>query len=164
MLDPQLKVAAGPFAEHDLRIALEQHPDGGVRERGLAALDRLEAARDAVASSRPERLLEALSALDAVFVELTGREPVRNAGRAYGARTLCYIDCMRDLDVTIGPRLLGEIAPALRVLFEAGSWYCGRVNEIGRRVIEWALPDGGRGPFMPVLMQALRRSCSFHPS
>ena len=51
-LDPQLKIAAGPFAEHDLRIALEQHPDGGVRERGLAALDRLEAARDAVASSR----------------------------------------------------------------------------------------------------------------
>ena len=102
-LDPQLKIAAGPFAKRDLRIALEQHPDSGVRERGLAALDRLEAARDAVASAPPERLLEALADLDAVFVELTGREPVRNAGRAYGARTLCYLDCIRDLDVTIGP-------------------------------------------------------------
>ena len=99
------------------------------------------------------RLLAALADLDAVFVELTGREPVRNAGRAYGARTLCYLDCMRDLDVTIGPGLLGEIAPALQVLFEAGSWYCGRVNEIGRRVIERALPTGGRGPFLPVLMR-----------
>jgi len=162
-LDPQLKVAAGPSAESDLRTALEQHPDSGVLERGLAALDRLEAARDAVASSRPERLLEALAALDAVFVELTGREPVRNAGRAYGARTLCYIDCMRDLDVTIGPRLLDELAPALQVLFEAGSWYCGRVNEIGRRVIERALPDGGRGPFMPVLMQALKTIMQLPP-
>jgi hypothetical protein len=155
-LDPQLKLAAGPFAEHDLRIALEQHPDVGVRERGLAALDRLEAARDVVASSRPEHLLAALADLDAVFVELTGREPVRNAGRAYGARTLCYLDCMRDLDVTIGPGLVGEVAPALQVLFEAGSWYCARVNEIGRRVIERTLPTGGRGPFLPVLMEALR--------
>jgi hypothetical protein len=162
-LDPQLKIAAGPFAEHDLRIALEQHPDGRVRERGLASLDRLEAARDAVASAAPVRLLAALAALDAAFVELTGREPVRNAGRAYGARTLCYLDCMRDLDVTIGPGLLEEVAPALRVLFEAGSWYCGRVNEIGRRVIERALPTGGRGPFLPVLMDALRTIMQLPP-
>ncbi len=162
-LDPQLKIAAGPFAEHDLRIAIEQHPDGRVGDRGLAALDRLEAARDAVASSRPERLLAALADLDAVFVELTGREPMRNAGRAYGARTLCYLDCMRDLDVTIGPALLGEIAPALQVLFEAGSWYCGRVNEIGRRVIERALPTGGRGPFLPVLREALRTIMQLPP-
>lgn len=162
-LDPHLKVAAGPSADHDLRIGLEQHPDSGVRERGLAALNQLEAARDAVASSPPERLLEALAAMDAVFVELTGREPVRNAGRAYGARTLCYIDCMRDLDVTIGPRLVAEVAPALQVLFEAGSWYCGRVNEIGRRVIERALPDSGRGPFMPVLMQALKAIMQLPP-
>ena len=162
-MDPQLKIAAGPFAEHDLRIAFEQHPDGRVRERGLAALDRLEAARDAVASSRPEHLLAALADLDAVFVELTGREPVRNAGRAYGARTLCYLDCMRDLDVTIGPGLLDEIAPALQVLFEAGSWYCGRVNEIGRRVIERALPTGGRGPFLPVLMEVLRTIMQLPP-
>ena len=162
-LDPELKIAAGPFAEHDLRIALEQHPDAGIRERGLVALDRLEAARDAVASSPPARLLAALSELDAVFVELTGREPVRNAGRAYGARTLCYLDCMRDLDVTIGPGLVGEIAPALQVLFEAGSWYCGRVNEIGRRVIERALPASGRGPFRPVLIEALRTIMQLPP-
>jgi hypothetical protein len=163
VLDPRLKIAAGPLAEHDLRIALEQHPDGAVRERGLAALDRLEAARDAVTSARPERLLEALAELDAVFVELTGREPVRNAGRAYGARTLCYLDCMRDLDVTIGPGLLGEIGPALEVLFEAGSWYCGQVNEIARRVIERALPANGRGPFLPVLLQTLRTIMQLPP-
>jgi hypothetical protein len=162
-LDPELKIPPGPFAEHDLRIALEQHPDRGVRERGLAALDQLEAAHDAVASAGPVGLLEALADLDAVFVELTGRAPMRNAGRAYGARTLCYLDCLRDLDVTIGPGLLGEVAPALQVLFEAGSWYCGRVNEIGRRVIERALPASGRGPFLPVLKEVLRTIMQLPP-
>jgi hypothetical protein len=74
---------------------------------------------------------------------------------AYGARTLCYLDCMRDLDVTMGPALIAGMAPALEALFEAGRWWSGRVNAIGRRVIEQALPDG-RGPFMPVLMQVMQ--------
>ena len=154
-LDPDLKIANGPHPERDLRAALEAHPDRAVRARGLDALDRLDAARDALDAAPAESLRDALAALDAVFVELTGREPVRNQGRAYGARTLAYVDCMRDLDVTVGPQLVEELTPALQVMFEAGRWYCGQVNEIGRRVIEQALP-GGRGPFMPVLIEVLR--------
>jgi hypothetical protein len=155
-LDPHLAVAAGPWPERDLRALLAAHPDAAVRERGLRALARLEAARDAVAAAPRESLLDALSALDATFVELTGLAPTRNAGRAYGGRTLCYLDCMRDLDVELGAPLVAELAPALQTLFEAGRWYCGRVNEIGRRVIERALPPGGRGPFMPVLIDVVR--------
>ena len=82
---------------------------------------------------------------------------------AYGARTLSYLDCMRDLDVTMGPALVADMAPALQTLFEAGRWYSGRVNAIGRRVVEEALPDGGRGPFMPVLMQVMRTLMQFPP-
>lgn len=154
-LDSEMRVPTGPWPERDLRRLLEQHPDAAVREGGLAALDRLEAARDAVAASPPEALGQALADLDGVFVELTGREPTRNPGRAYGARTLCYLDCVRDLDVEIGPRLIAEVAPALEALFEAGRWFCGRVNAIGERVIEQALPAGGREPFGPVLGRVL---------
>jgi Lantibiotic dehydratase, N terminus len=146
-------LAAG--AERDLRAALVALADPQVRGRGLAALDRLEGARDAVAQASPAGLVEALAALDATFTELTGREPVRNAGRAYGARTLCYVDCMRDLDVTIGPALTDRVAPAMRTLFEAGRWFCGRVNGVGQEVIERALPAGGRGPFGPFLGRVL---------
>src|SRR5436190_12589162 len=89
-IDPGLTVATGPHAERELRTALEEHADASVRTRGLAALERLEAARDGVAAARPDSLAEALSRLDVTFSELTGREPVRNAGRAYGARTLSY--------------------------------------------------------------------------
>lgn len=155
VLDPSLRIACSPRAEHELRAALEAHADAGIRARGLSALARLEAARDAVEAAPPESLAEALRALDATFVELTAREPVRNHGRAYGARTLAYIDCMRDVDVNLGPGFVSDIAPALRVLFEAGRWYCGQIHAIGERVINGCMPAGGRVPFGPVLGRIL---------
>jgi hypothetical protein len=155
-LDPDMRIAAGPHTEHELRTALERHRDDAVRARGLDALAALEAARDGVAEAAPESLEMALARLDAVFVDLTGRDPTRNPGMAYGARTLCYLDCLRDLDVRIGPPLIEELAPTLQVLFEAGRWYSGRVCAIGRRVIEEALPGGDPAPFAPVLGEVVR--------
>ena len=155
-VDPELKIPAGPHPERDLRTALEAHPDAAVRRRGLDALDRLEAARAALAASPPESLREGLARLDAAFVDLTGREPVRNQGRTYGARTLAYVDCMRDLEVTLGSTFLSDLSTALQALFEASRWYCGRVNTIGRSVIEQSLPAGGRGPFAPVLGRVMK--------
>jgi hypothetical protein len=155
-LDPEIRLAAGPHPERELRTALEASAVADVRTRGLAALDRLEAARDEVAAAPPESLRAALTALDETFMELTARDPTRNPGMAYGARTISYLDCMRDLDVTMGPSLVADMAPALQTLFEAGRWYSGRVNAIGRRVIEDALPESGRGPFAPVLIQVLK--------
>lgn len=155
-LDAELKVATGPHAEQDLRIALEGHADSATRTRGLDALARLEAAHGRLAAAAPDSLRDALTELDATFVELTGRQPVRNHGRAYGARTLAYIDCMRDLDVTLGTALVEDIAPGLQVLFEAGRWYCGEVHAFGREVIEQSLPRRGRGPFAPVLGRVVK--------
>ena len=162
-IDPMLRVATGQRPERDLRAALAEHPDAGVRERGRRALDRLEAARDAVAAAPRTRLLAALAELDGTFSELTGREPSRNPGQSYGARTLCYVDCMRDLDVTLGPQLVAALAPALRTLFEAGRWFCGRVNAVAWRVIEQGLPAGGQGPLAPVLGHVLRTLMRFPP-
>ncbi len=160
---PGLTIATGPHAAADLRAELDRHPNPVAREGGLAALDRLELALNAVSRASPDSLRDALAALDATFSELTGRKPVRNPGRAYGARTLVYIDCMRDLEVTLGPELVAEIAPSLQVLFEAGRWYCGRVNEIGNRAIEQSLPPSGRGPFAPVLGRVLKTLLMHQP-
>jgi Lantibiotic dehydratase, N terminus len=162
-IDSELRIPTGPHAERDLRAALEMHPDSSISERGFAMLERLESARDALDAAAPETLDAALRALDATFVELTGREPVRNPGRAYGARTLAYVDCMRDLDVTIGPALVNDMAPALQVLFEAGRWYCGQANAIAQRVIKRSLPAGGRAPFVPVLAQVMRSLMQLRP-
>ena len=155
-IDADLRIAAGPRSEYELRAALEHHADDDMRARGLEALALLEAARDAVGEASPEALASALARLDEVFVQLTGRDPTRNPGMAYGARTLCYLDCLRDLEVTIGPGFVRGVAPALEVLFEAGRWYSGRVEKVCRPVVEAALPDDGRSPFGPVLGRVLR--------
>jgi Lantibiotic dehydratase, N terminus len=155
-IDPELRIATGPHAERDLRRALEEHPDERTRELGLPMLDRLESALRVVAEAPRESLADALAALDATFVELTGRAPSRNAGRAYGARTLAYVDSMRDLDVVIGPGLVDAMRPALRALFEACRWYCGRVQRVGRRIVEESLPESG-APLGPMLGQVIRR-------
>ncbi len=156
-IDPEITVAAQPYPEDDLRATLAAHPPGTrARERGLAALARLEAARDAVAAAPPESLRAALADLDAVFVEVTGRDAHRNPGMAYGGRTVCYVDSLRDLDVAIGPGLVAAIAPALRTLFEACRWFTGRVNAIGRRVVERAADGHDSEPFPPVMGAIMR--------
>ncbi len=155
-LDVTLHVGAGPHSERDLRRLLLRHPDGATRDHGLAALDRLEAAREALAAAAPDELQAALDALDDTFTDLTGREPRRNAGRAYGARTLAYVDCVRDVELTLGPQLIAELAPALQALFEATRWYCGEVHARGEAAIAQQLPRTRRGPFLPVLRDCLQ--------
>src|SRR3954447_902594 len=162
-LDGELRVPLGPWPERDLRTTLEAHPDSDLRERGLAALGRLEAARDAVAAAAPDTLADALAELDDVFVSLTQRDPVRNPGRAYGARTLSYVDCMRDLDVQLGACLFAELEPVLRLVFEASRWYSGRVNAVAQSVIARSLPDGGSGPFGPLLGHVLGQLMALPP-
>jgi len=90
---------------------------------GLAALDRLEQARAQVAAARGERELgPALAALDRTFVEETGANATRNAGVTYGARTIVYEDCRRDIDLSLGPALLQRVAPALALLLQSARW------------------------------------------
>ena len=144
-VDPDLSVPVGPRSEHDLRIQLE-HSRSDVRDRGLAALDRLERCRAAAAqATSPESLDEALGDLDRVFEELTGQSPTRRPGETNAARTLLYLDCMRELDLTVGPTLRAELAATLPPLLAGARWYCGRIYHAARQVIgEAAAASGAR--------------------
>jgi hypothetical protein len=79
-LDADLTVPIGPHSERDLRTQLERsRPD--LRQRGLAALDRLERCRSGAArAAGPGALDEALGDLDRAFEELTaGRRAGQDA-------------------------------------------------------------------------------------
>ncbi len=152
-LDAGIAVPVGPQSERDLRMQLERaRPD--VRDRGVAALDRLERCKSALAHAGPGALDGALGDLDRVFEELTGRSATRRPGATYAARTLVYLDCMRDLDLAVGPGLRAELAATLPPLLAGARWYCGRVYEAARQVIEEATAASGSRSLHRVLEAA----------
>jgi hypothetical protein len=150
-LDADLAVPAGPRSERDLRTQLEQSPPR-LRDRGLAALGRLERCRSAVAqATTPGALNEALGDLDRVFGELTGQSPTRRPGQTNAARTLLYLDCMRDLDLTVGADLRAELASTLPPLLAGARWYSGRIYQAARQIIGEAAAESGAGTLDLVL-------------
>jgi hypothetical protein len=148
----ELVLPPGPHPERDLRARMssESRP-ASARERCLATLDRLEAARDAVASADPAVLLTRLDALDRVFEELTGRPAARREGDADGGRTVAYLDCMRDLEVTLGPGVLAELRATLPAVLDSSRWWCGLACAAGRERLERIAQARGPGPLAPML-------------
>ncbi|HZJ65493.1 MAG TPA: lantibiotic dehydratase, partial [Kofleriaceae bacterium] len=143
------EVGGDPHAERSLRRQLERITEPALRRRALAPLDQLEAARAqaAAAAGDPERLDRALTALEVTFRELTGRDSSRLPGRTYAARTLVYEECGRDLEMTIGGDVLGELAPPLELLLLSARWFSYRAARAFRtafRTAHDALAAAGR--------------------
>jgi hypothetical protein len=144
-----------PFPERYLRARLAGN------RHGLAALDRLEAARAAVAAAAPDALPLALDELDRVFEELTGRPAARGVGDSGGGRTVAYLDCMRDLDLTLGPAVLDELRMTLPAILEASRWWCGRVFARGAEALA-RIADGREGPIGPLLGELMTVAWDLH--
>ncbi len=121
-----------------------------VMPAGTPGLDRLEAARAAVAAARREDVAAALDRLDRVFEEVTGRPAARTEGDSGGGRTIAYLDSMRDLDVTLGPAVLDELRASLPAVLRASRWWCGRVFDRGADLLE-RIAHGRSGPLAPLL-------------
>jgi hypothetical protein len=137
-IDSSLVVPSNRRPELELRPQLEALED----ESGVRALDRLEAARAAVAeASNAAALLAALDAFDASLEELTGEPPAPSEDGAEGGRTPLYLDCLRDLDLDLGPTVVAELAASLPLLFEASRWWCGRSFALGRTILADVLAD-----------------------
>jgi lantibiotic biosynthesis dehydratase-like protein len=130
----------GPFPERTLRPLLAE----------TSALDRLELARDEVAAAPREAVAGALDRLDRVFEAVTGRPAARVEGDSGGGRTVAYLDCMRGLDVTLGPAVLDELRSSLPTVLYASRWWCGRVFDRGSEVLN-RITEGRSGPLAPLL-------------
>ena len=133
-MDPAIRVPLRLHPEREVRTQVEHLDDPLARERAAQALDRLESAREAVEVARGDELVLALDAFDAAFFELTGDLPVRPDGSA-GGRTPLFLDCMRDLEMDIGPAVVQELACSLPPFFDSARWYCGRSFALGRRIV-----------------------------
>jgi lantibiotic biosynthesis dehydratase-like protein len=144
-----------PFPERDLRARLAGNAEG------LAALDRLETARATVAGAAPDALPLALDELDRVFEEVTGRLATRGEGDSGGGRTVAYLDCIRDLDLTLGPAVLDELRITLPAILEASRWWCGRVFARGADALA-RVAEGRDGPIGPLLVELMTVAWDLH--
>jgi hypothetical protein len=128
----KLELPIGPWPERDLRAFLARVSDDELRHQALSWLESLEAAREVVCQSgSAAELADALTALDALFSEITGGGSTRNEGRTYGGRTLVYHDSSRDLDIAIGRDLLAAARP-LALLGHSARWFCWRLGQVVR--------------------------------
>lgn len=132
-------------AERVLRERLQEIGDPAVCDRAVAAVDRLTAARDALAGcTTAEELNAKVVEVERVFTELTGVDPLRRPGQAYGGRRLVYLECERDLEVSFGPQVLESFAAALSLLLESSRWFAHEAAERLRAVLSVAFDAMGR--------------------
>ncbi|MFJ2032324.1 lantibiotic dehydratase [Streptosporangium sp. NPDC087985] len=132
--------AALPVAlttEETLRDRITAIGDPDLHQHALTGLDRLCAARDAVAAAAgdPAALKTALAALDQEFTTTTGAPPRRRDGQMYAGRTLCHEDTTRDLDAVIGAPLLSDLAPPLAITLTTARWLTAELAEAYRTAL-----------------------------
>jgi hypothetical protein len=133
-MDPAIRVPLRLRPEREVCAQIERLNDPEAREHAIGVLDRIEAARQAVAAAAGDELVSALDAFDDTFMELTGERPVRPDG-GVGGRTPLYLDCMRDLELDVGPVLVEELACSLPPFLDSARWYCSRSFAHGRRIV-----------------------------
>jgi hypothetical protein len=150
---PSLVVSLNGRPEIDLRRQLDELGHAA----GLRALDRLEVARVTVVNAPGgQELLDALDAFDALLEELAGAPRAPGDAGSKSGRTPLYLDCMRDLDVEIGPAIVGELAASLPLLLEASRWWCGRTYAYTRETLAEVLTQGfADGPLAPLYHRGL---------
>ncbi|MFE5587734.1 lantibiotic dehydratase [Kitasatospora sp. NPDC056531] len=131
----ELPLSTGEFREHGLRGALLAVDDAAAREQALGLLDEVLAAREAVseAAGDADSVFKAMERLDEVFEQVTGQDPARRAGQAYGGRRVVYEDTLRDTEVALGADLLGQLAAPLGLLLDSARWFVGQVGDGYRR-------------------------------
>ncbi|MBZ5521675.1 MAG: lantibiotic dehydratase family protein [Acidobacteriia bacterium] len=124
-------IPPGVTPEKDLRAALERIEAPEVRAKAMSSLQRLEAARAEVASCAGDdrKLDAAIAGLEQTFVQLTNKQPTRRPGETYSARTMIYEDCRRDIEVSLGPELLRNLAPPLSLLLLSSRWMTAKCAE-----------------------------------
>jgi len=120
-----LNIPVAPFPEKILRNRLAQISDISLRKRMTAQVEEVVSAFEAVksAAGNEAALDKAMSQLEECFVNHTGKKHTRAEGKTYAGRTLVYEDCLRDVDMSIGPDFLAGFSQSLAPLLKSARWY-----------------------------------------
>ena len=133
----KLEVPISQWAMDRLRSLLERVGDERVRREALAVLEKFEAGRRRImaAVGDPDQLDHALMEFEEEFSRFTGVAPNRAAGQTYGARTLIYEDCRRDIEAKVGPAVLKALARPLSLLLRSARWLTWKMAQLYRAAL-----------------------------
>lgn len=133
---PDVPVQTHP--ERHLRALLQGIGEPALREDALARLDRLEAGLEEVRASAGDarRLDGALGRLNDAFTSVTGAAPTRSPGAVHRGRTLAYHECLRDVEVAVGPDVLRALDEPLGLLLTAARWVTYELAARCRRALD----------------------------
>lgn len=147
-----------PYTRHPerrLRTLLDRIEPADLREPAFQALNELEQMRDNVNSAigDPVKLEEALGQLDTAFTEVTAQKATRSEGVMYAGRTLIYQDCIRDVNVQIGPDVLDSVSEPLSLLLTATRWFSCQVAQVYQKLFNQA--------YRELTNNGEKKSCTF---
>jgi Lantibiotic dehydratase, N terminus len=127
----KFQIPSGPHPEKGLRSALSRIEDPTVRDWSLGLLNELESAKARVeeCAGNVDALDVAYENLEQTFTRITGAPATRLGGKIYAGRTLIYLDCRRDVEVSLGPDLLSSLGPPLSLLLASLRWFTARLAE-----------------------------------
>jgi hypothetical protein len=141
--------------ERILRAKIERLSPSPARDRALSVVGEMAETHGALARAggSPTAVDAAAEGLGSWFERVAGRAAVRRDGQAYAARTLFYEDCRRDLDGTIGPAVIRELAPPLTLLMQSARWYTHAVAERYEKLFQSAYRElrEAHGPVLDYL-------------
>ena len=131
-------IPSDAYPERALRAALQRIGDEEVRNSSLTMFDELDAAKQAVEASAgdAEKLNASFDHLEKVFTRLTSAAATRHPGKTYAGRTLVYEDCRRDLEISLGPELLKELAAPLSLMLASARWITAEIREVYRKRLQ----------------------------
>ncbi|MFJ6076508.1 lantibiotic dehydratase [Streptomyces sp. NPDC093065] len=114
----RLELPTSLTAEEDLLALFTAIDDEEIRARTTGRITELIEGRQRLQAvwDKPDELRREMDRLEEVFQRLTGAHGTRNAGQAYGGRTLAYLECRRDLAVQIGSEFTDALRPVTGVL------------------------------------------------
>jgi hypothetical protein len=125
----RLELPPSTRTEDDFRTWLEEIP-GQVRDAAAPKIEELIGVRERMqkawedpAQLRAEQVIAA-----GIFTELTGHQATRRPGESYAGRTLAYLECRRQVSISIGRSLLSKLEP-LSLLLTSVRWLTWRIRQ-----------------------------------
>jgi Lantibiotic dehydratase, N terminus len=136
---------AARIDDHEVRAAVELHSTWLV-----SAIDRLRQGMETSTS-----LATALADIDSEFEQRYSREAVQGSGQYYAGRTLTYIDCERDVSLTLNAGVMNSLMQGLAPILLSLRWYTYTIVQQLLSSLAAVVPFGQTSPLVKIFPHAL---------